>query len=87
MRSLVSDLNLVSILEYDMQPLRLKHIRPSVLARQVATEFLNNGLDARYNIDLKLAVEATQIIGDEKLLLRAISNLVQNSVPDGWCIP
>lgn len=80
LRSLVSDLNLVSILEYDMQPLHLKQLRPSVLARQVATDFLNNGLDARYEIDLRLAVEATQIIGDEKLLLRAISNLVQNSV-------
>ncbi|PPA90188.1 sensor histidine kinase [Brevibacillus laterosporus] len=80
LRSLVSDLNLVSMLEYEMQPLHLKHIRLSVLARQVATEFLNNGLDDRYNIDLKLATEAVQIIGDEKLLLRAISNLVQNSV-------
>ncbi|WP_242218301.1 sensor histidine kinase KdpD [Bacillus cereus group sp. BfR-BA-01380] len=80
LRSLVSDLNLVSMLEYEMQPLHLKHIRLSVLARQVATDFLNNGLDDQYDIDLKLTVEAVQIIGDEKLLLRAISNLVQNSV-------
>lgn len=80
LHSLVSDLNLVSMLEYEMQPLHLKHIRLSVLARQVVTDFLNNGLDDRYDIDLKLTVEAVQIIGDEKLLLRAISNLVQNSV-------
>ncbi|MFD3448908.1 sensor histidine kinase [Microbacteriaceae bacterium 4G12] len=80
LRSLVSDLNLVSMLEYEMQPLHLKHIRLSVLARQVATDFLNNGLDNRYDIDLRLTVEAIPIIGDEKLLLRAISNLVQNSV-------
>lgn len=80
LRSLVSDLNLVSILEYEMQPLRLMHIRLSVLARQVAADFLNNGLDNRYKINLKLEVEAVQILGDEKLLLRAISNLVQNSV-------
>ncbi|MBH8609302.1 HAMP domain-containing sensor histidine kinase [Thermoactinomyces sp. CICC 10521] len=80
LRSLVSDLNLVSMLEYEMQPLHLKPIRLSVLARQVATDFLNNGLDDRYNIDLKLTVEAVQIIGDEKLLLRAIHNLVQNSI-------
>ncbi|MCE5169836.1 HAMP domain-containing histidine kinase [Paenibacillus profundus] len=80
LRSLVSDLNLVSMLEYEMQPLHLKHIRLSVLARQVVTEFLNNGLDDRYDIELKLADEAVQIHGDEKLLLRAISNLVQNSV-------
>lgn len=80
LRSLVSDLNLVSMLEYEMQPLHLKHIRLSVLVRQVVTEFLNNGLDDRYDIELKLADEAAQINGDEKLLLRAISNLVQNSV-------
>ncbi|WIK98743.1 HAMP domain-containing sensor histidine kinase (plasmid) [Bacillus bombysepticus] len=89
LRSLVSDLNLVSMLEYEMQPLHLKHIRLSVLARQVATDFLNNGLDDRYDIDLKLTVEAAQVIGDEKLLLRAISNLVQNSVlhnPQGCAI-
>ncbi len=80
LRSLVSDLNLVSILEYEMQPLHLNDIRLSVLARQVAADFLNNGLDDRYEIGLKLEVEAVQILGDEKLLLRAISNLVQNSV-------
>ncbi|MED1372392.1 ATP-binding protein, partial [Bacillus paranthracis] len=74
------DLNLVSMLEYEMQPLHLKQIRLSVLARQVATDFLNNGLDDRYEFILKLNFEAVQVMGDEKLLLRAITNLVQNSV-------
>lgn len=41
---------------------------------------MNNGLDSSYNIELNLEVEAVQIIGDEKLLLRAINNLVQNSI-------
>lgn len=80
LRSLVNDLNLVSMLEYEMQPLHLKPLRLSVLARQVATDFLNNGLDERYQIELNLNAEAVQIIGDEKLLLRAISNLVHNSI-------
>lgn len=80
LRSLVSDLNLVSMLEYEMQPLHLKNVRPAVLARQIATDFLNNGIDDRYSIDLKLGTESVQIIGDEKLLLRAINNLVQNSM-------
>lgn len=80
LRSLVSDLNLVSMLEYEMQPLHLKYIRLSVLGRQVVTEFVNHGLDDRYDIELKLADEAIRVHGDEKLLLRAISNLVQNSV-------
>lgn len=80
LRSLISDLNLVSMLEYEMQPLHLKQIRLSVLARQVATDFLNNGLADRYEFILKLNFEAVQVMGDEKLLLRAITNLVQNSV-------
>lgn len=89
LRSLVSDLNLVSMLEYDMQPLHIKPVRLSVLAKQVVADFLNNGLDERYEIDIKLADEEIQIHGDEKLLLRAISNLVQNSVnhnPQGCSI-
>lgn len=80
MRSLVSDLNLVSMLEYEMQPLNLKRVRLSVLARQVVADFLNSGVDERYDLELKLADEEVQINGDEKLLQRAISNLVQNSV-------
>ncbi|WP_372631149.1 sensor histidine kinase [Cohnella sp.] len=80
LRSLVSDLNLVSMLEYEMQPLHIKLVRLSVLAKQVVADFLNSGLDERYEIDIKLADEEIQINGDEKLLLRAIRNLVQNSV-------
>ncbi|RXZ80906.1 sensor histidine kinase [Paenibacillaceae bacterium] len=86
LRSLVSDLNLVSMLEYEMQPLHLKKIRLSVLARQVATEFLNDGLDERFEISLELVDEDLHIQGDERLLLRAITNLVHNSVrhnPEG----
>ncbi|WP_379143274.1 sensor histidine kinase [Paenibacillus sp. sgz500992] len=86
LRSLVNDLNLVSMLEYDMQPLHLKQIRLSVLARQVASEFLNNGLDERYPITIKISDEGLRIMGDERLLYRAVSNLVHNSVrhnPEG----
>ncbi|KWX80502.1 histidine kinase [Paenibacillus riograndensis] len=86
LRSLVSDLNLVSMLEYDMQPLQLKPVRLSTLARTVASDIINNGLDERYPIDLSITDESLQVMGDEKLLYRAVSNLVQNSVrhnPDG----
>ncbi|MFP4974621.1 sensor histidine kinase [Paenibacillus sp. CN-4] len=86
LRSLVSDLNLVSMLEYEMQPLHKKELRLSVLARQAAADTLNNGLDERYAIELHLDNEPVKIRGDEKLLLRAIGNLVNNSVrhnPEG----
>lgn len=80
LRSLVSDLNLVSMLEYEMQPLNKKPIRLSVLARQVASEFLNNGLDERFTIIVENLDERAQVNGDERLLKRAITNLIQNSI-------
>lgn len=72
-----------------MQPLHKKELRLSVLARQAAADTLNNGLDERYAIELHLNNEPVKIKGDEKLLLRAIGNLVNNSVrhnPEGCTI-
>lgn len=87
--SLVSDLNLVSMLEYEMQPLNKKAIRLSVLARQIASEFLNGGLDERFMLEVAILDENAQVMGDEQLLTRAVTNLVQNSInhnPDGCLI-
>ncbi|MEJ8544733.1 sensor histidine kinase [Brevibacillus borstelensis] len=79
LRSLVSDLNLVSMLEYEMQPVSWKAVRMSVLARQAVSEFLNNNdVDERFTLELDVQEENIRVNGDEKLLLRAISNLVQN---------
>ncbi|WP_421663530.1 sensor histidine kinase [Lysinibacillus telephonicus] len=89
LRSLVSDLNLVSMLEYEMQPLNKKLIRTSVLIRQIATEFLNNGLDERFILEVDNLDENVKVNGDERLLTRAINNLIQNSInhnPDGCLI-
>jgi signal transduction histidine kinase len=89
LRSLVSDLNLVSMLEYEMQPLQMRSIRLSVLARQVVSDFLNNGLDERYPISLDVQDESLYVQGDERLLYRAVTNLVQNSIrhnPEGCAI-
>jgi signal transduction histidine kinase len=86
LRSLVSDLNLVSMLEYEMQPLHTKTIRLSTLARQIVSDFLNNGLSEAYTIELEVTTEKCFVKGDEKLLTRAITNLVQNSIvhnPEG----
>ncbi|SCG83794.1 two-component sensor histidine kinase [Proteiniborus sp. DW1] len=86
LRSLVSDLNLVSMLEYEMQPFNKKLIRLSTLVRQIASEFLNNGLDEHFMLEVKILDEITLVNGDERLLARAITNLIQNSInhnPDG----
>ncbi|EPY12979.1 sensor histidine kinase [Paenibacillus alvei] len=86
LRSLVSDLNLVSKLEYEMQPLNMAPMRLAALARQVAADFLNQGLDEQYAIELQIKEEHIQAEVDRKLMLRAITNLVQNCIdhnPDG----
>ncbi|NQX70671.1 HAMP domain-containing histidine kinase [Paenibacillus alba] len=80
LRSLVSDLNLVSMLEYEMQPLHLKTVRLSAVARLTVSELINNGLDERYPITLHISDESIQVQADEKLLLRGIANLVHNSI-------
>lgn len=69
-----------------MQPLNMKMVKLSALARQIASEFLNNGLDERFTLELYNADENLKVNGDKKLLLRAITNLVQNSIahnPEG----
>ena len=82
LRSLISDLNLTSRLEYAMQPLQLEKVYPVELARQVVCEFLDGGLEERYEIVFSASQESelVTILGDEALLKRALGNLIQNSI-------
>lgn len=81
-KTLVSDLNLASKLEYDMQPIRQNSVVLAMLLRDVATEFLNSMLDDRYTVDLRISEDAQNVVitGDEELLRRAVSNLIANSI-------
>ena len=81
-KMLVEDLNLTSKLEYDMQPLRISNIYLVELARQVVCEFLNSNLDKKYVFEFEYdpQCEMEFIRGDEVLLKRAITNLIQNSI-------
>jgi signal transduction histidine kinase len=89
-KALVNNLNLASKLEYDMQPLRAVSICPAALVRGIVADFLNSGLDVCYSIRTKVEKDAQSAVltGDEELLRRAVSNLINNSIrhnPDG-CI-
>ena len=79
---LIEDLNLTAKLEYDMQPLRVEKIHLVELARQVVCEFLDSNLDDSFSIDFitDSDSELLYINGDETLLKRAITNLIQNSI-------
>jgi signal transduction histidine kinase len=81
-RTLVSDLNLASKLEYGMQPLQKSPVYPAELLRNSITEFLNSGLDARYSLQLSIApvAQKTQLSGDAELLRRVFFNLIRNSI-------
>lgn len=90
-KQLIEDLNLTSKLEYDMQPLRTEKISPVELARQVVCDFLDSGLDESFSIDFQSDEESElhYMLGDEALLKRAITNLLQNSIghnPNGCAI-
>ena len=81
-KELVQDLNLVSQLEYEMQPLHKEQIRLSKLIRSYAAELLNSGISDAYTIEIDIAPEAENIKMecDARLISRAINNLVQNSI-------
>jgi len=81
-KDLVQDLNLVSQLEYEMQPLHKEPVRLSKLLRSYAADLLNAGIGEKHSIGVDVSSEAeTAVIDcDARLISRAIGNLVQNSI-------
>lgn len=81
-KELVQDLNLVSQLEYEIQPLHRESVRLSKLLRSYVTELLNTGVSDIYSIDIEIvpAAETAAIDCDPRLISRAVNNLVQNSM-------
>lgn len=90
-RELVQDLNLVSKLEYEMQPLHKESVRLAKLLRSYTAELLNSGLPEQYSFELAISPDAEAITFecDPRLISRAINNLAQNSIqhnPEGCSI-
>lgn len=81
LRTLIADLNLTTKLEYSMYPLKKKTINAVELARQVASEFLNE-LPEQYEIEIAEDSPGKLILlnGDNSLLYRMLSNLIGNSM-------
>lgn len=90
-KALVSNLNLASKLEYDMQPVQKNPVALAALLRQVAADFINGGLPESDFIEVTISdsAQSARITGDEQLLFRALSNLISNSIrhnPNGCSI-
>lgn len=79
---LVSDLNLASKLEYELQPLHIAVFRPAAMLRAAAADLLNGLPDGRVSLAVDIPPEAgvLTVRGDETLLRRAVDNLLRNSV-------
>ncbi len=85
-KRLIDDLNLISSMEYDMQPSGKAPVRICPLIRRAVTELINNGLSDSFSVEPELKEEKAVVLGDEKLLERAVFNIINNAVshnPDG----
>lgn len=81
-KELVQDLNLVSQLEYDMQPLHKESVHLSKLIRSYAAKLLNSDISEAYTVEVNIAPDAETVMleCDARLITRAINNLVHNSI-------
>lgn len=79
-KKLISDLNLASKLEYNMQPVKVSRENVVALVRQVVVDFVNMDIENRYPIEWMTEDVVTGCIvnADRELLKRAVSNLIQN---------
>lgn len=79
-KKLIEDLNLISSLEYDMQPTRRKPVRLCPLIREMVSAVINSGLGKNCEIELDLQDEKASACADASLLERAIFNVISNSI-------
>ena len=92
-RELIEDLNLLSKLEYNSQPLRLSPCSPAQLLREVVADQLNNeslsvlkdqSTVSMDDFDIELFIfpgfEGLSLDLDEKLIKRVLRNILGNSI-------
>ncbi len=79
-KKLIEDLNLISSLEYDMQPSKKTNVKICPLVRRIVTDLINSGLSADFETELNLQDEKAAVSADENLLERAVFNILNNSI-------
>lgn len=78
-RDLISNLNLATMLQYDMEPLELCQVKLSNVARESMASCINSGVLKNYSSEV-IIEEDVEVMIDKKLFERAIVNLIVNSV-------
>ena len=81
-RDLVSDLNIASKLEYDMQPVEARPARVAPLLRSIAADYANTYPEGPFVIEADVGDEArdAEALIDGRLMDRALRNLIDNAV-------
>ncbi len=79
-KKLIANLNLISSLEYDMQPFKKNQIHICPLIRHIVSEIINSGISDNFELELDLQDENAVILGDKTLIERAIFNIINNSI-------
>lgn len=78
---LVSDLNTAAQLDYDARPKHVERISLARVVREACTEHVNAGFGERFPISCDIAPDAggALVKGDERMLRRAVDNLLANA--------
>ena len=82
MRNLITDLNLASKLEYNMQPINPARQNLVAVVRQVVVDFINMDINDKHPIEWETdeALKVCFADIDKDLIKRAVSNLIQNCI-------
>jgi signal transduction histidine kinase len=79
-KELVTNLNLATSLQYNMQPLKIEELRVGDLVREAIANCINSNVIKSSSIDIFIEDEGATILADKDLILRSIINLIINSV-------
>lgn len=79
---LISDLNLVSQLNYNIKPINKRPVYICKMIRSIVCEYLNSGFEKNYDFNLYFEPQTfrIQISLDERLITRAVQNIILNSI-------
>ncbi|MBP7174611.1 MAG: HAMP domain-containing histidine kinase [Thermoclostridium sp.] len=79
-KNLIENLNLAHSLQHQLMPINLKPVKLANIARKALTECVNTGILQNHSYEICIEDEQVSALLDETLFLRALTNLITNSV-------